>query len=53
MIAFLYRLLIGRFRCHQWETMERCKVSTDEGELYSRIKCRCKICGSWRKFDLK
>lgn len=53
MIALIWKIIVGSFHSHEWETMERCKVSTDEGGLYSRIKCRCKKCGSWKKFDLK
>jgi hypothetical protein len=53
MIAFLYRIIIGSFHAHEWETVKIVRLTEGDDTIGSRIFLRCKTCGDYKKRDLK
>lgn len=50
MIWLLKKLLFGHI--HVWENQKAQSLENTSGSTGTRILCRCKTCGAWRKYDL-
>lgn len=53
MIAFLYRIIIGSFHRHEWETVKVVRLVDGDDTVGIRVFLRCKACGDYKKKDLQ
>ena len=49
MLEKLYKLFIGH--THQWGIIREYQHRSEEGQLWSRYYCQCKVCGKIREFS--
>jgi hypothetical protein len=52
MIGMVWRLVVGSFHQHAWETINVNPLSTDYGSTGHRYTLRCTKCGHVKKRDL-
>lgn len=51
MLRLLKFLFTGDWHLHVWQTVDVSPCSDDDGRRWNRYYCRCKHCGTVRKFD--